>query len=124
MADFEMIERKRWGLFALPWTFTQYKISEDKITIDRGLFNKEEDDCYMYKVNDVKLTKGLFERMFGLGTVHCYTGDTTDKELVMMHIKNAQKIKDYIFDKSEEQKRKHRIVNTMDIGVDFDDLNS
>lgn len=124
MADFEMIERKRWVLFALPWTFTNYKISEDKITIDRGFFNKEEDDCYMYKVNDVKLTKGLFERMFGLGTVHCYTGDTTDKELVMMHIKNSQKIKDYIFEKSEEQKRKHRTVNTMDIGVDFDDLNS
>lgn len=116
MADYEFKERKRWVFFGIPWTFTVYKISEDRITIDKGFLNKTEDDCYMYKVNDVKLECSFFERIFRLGTIHCFTGDTTDRELCIKHVKNAKVIKDYIFSKSETEKLKHRTINTMDIG--------
>ena len=67
-------ERKRLLFFGLPWTFTKYTISQDMITVDEGLIKVEENDCYMYKVQDVKLTATLPERIFGLGTIICYTG--------------------------------------------------
>ena len=51
----QFIEKKRILLFGLPWTFTRYTIKDDMITIDAGFLNKEENDCYMYKVQDVKL---------------------------------------------------------------------
>ena len=50
----EFKERKRWLFFGLPFTFTKYTVKEDMITIDRGLLRTEEDDCYMYKVQDVR----------------------------------------------------------------------
>lgn len=78
-------ERKRILFFGLPWTFTKYTISQDMITVDEGLLKVEENDCYMYKVQDVKLTATLPERIFGLGTITCYTGDVTDKELRLIH---------------------------------------
>jgi len=62
-------ERKRILFFGLPWTFTKYTISQDMITIDEGLLKVEENDCYMYKVQDVKLSATLPERIFGLGTI-------------------------------------------------------
>ena len=46
-------ERKRLLFFGLPWTFTKYTISQDMITVDEGLIKVEENDCYMYKVQDV-----------------------------------------------------------------------
>ena len=52
-------ERKRLLFFGLPWTFTKYTISQDMITVDEGLIKVEENDCYMYKVQDVKLTATL-----------------------------------------------------------------
>ncbi len=109
-------ERKRWLFLGLPWTFTVYHVREDMITIDRGFFNKQEDDCYMYKVTDVRLNSSLMERMFKLGTVTCFTGDVTDSNLVFKHIRNAKAIKDYILEKADSERIKRRTVNMQGIG--------
>lgn len=122
----EFKERKRWTFFGLPFTFTVYTVTEEIITIDSGFLNKEENDCYMYKVQDVKLNTSLMERMFGLGTITCYTGDTTSPELKIMHIKNAKAVKNFILEQSEIARRKRRTMNTLDIGAgsfsDMDDV--
>ncbi len=112
----EFVERKRWLFFGLPFTFTKYTVKEDMLTIDSGLFKVEENDCYMYKVTDVKLTATIPERMFKLGTITCFTGDTTDPTLQLVHIRNARAIKDFILKKSEEARIKRRTVNMLDIG--------
>lgn len=115
-------ERKRLLFFGLPWTFTKYSITSDMITVDRGLLRTEEDDCYMYKVQDVKLTATLIERIFGLATIICYTGDVTSPQLHMVHIKNAKEIKNYLLKASEAARLKRRTINTQDIGAGEMDL--
>ncbi len=120
----EFVERKRWLFLGLPFTFTKYTIKEDLITIDTGLLKTVENDCYMYKVQDVQLTATLMEKMFRLGTVTCFTGDTTDPKLELMHIKNARAVKDFILEMSEAARLKRRTVNMLDIGSgDMADLN-
>lgn len=113
----EFIEKKRWLFLGMPFTFTKYYIKENTITIDSGLLKKVENDCYMYKVQDVELVTSLMERIFGLGTVVCYTGDTTHPKLILEHIKNAKEIKNYILEASEEARIKRRTLNTLDIGA-------
>lgn len=44
----------------------------------------------MYKVQDVELVESLAERIVGIGTVKCYTGDTTNPVLMLTHIKKCQ----------------------------------
>lgn len=115
-------ERKRWLFLGLPFTFTKYTIKEDVITVDAGLFTTKQNDCYMYKVQDVELVISLTQRIFGLGTVKCYTGDTTDKVLLITNVKNAKEIKDFILDYSERARMKRRTLNTLNIGADGEDL--
>ncbi len=110
-------ERKRWVFLGLPFTFTKYTIKEDGITINSGLLKSYENDCYMYKVQDVEHTSTLFEKMFGLGTVICYTGDTTHPQLVLEHIKHSKEVKNYILETSEKARIKRRTLNTLDIGT-------
>ena len=100
----------------LPFTFTKYMIKEDMITIDTGFFKTVENDCYMYKVQDVQHSASLCEKIFRLGTVTCFTGDTTHPQLVMEHIRNSKVIKDFILEQSEQARLKRRTVNMLDIG--------
>lgn len=122
----EFVEKKRWLFLGLPFTFTKYVIKEDIITVDTGVFTKVENDCYMYKVQDVEHTASIWERMVGLGTIVCYTGDTTHPKLLIEHIRNSKAIKEFILKESEEARLKRRTVNMLDIGSgeagDIDDV--
>ena len=122
----EFVERKRWLFFGLPFTFTKYIIKEEIITIDEGLLKTVENDCYMYKVQDVQHSASLAEKMFGLGTVTCFTGDTTHAQLILKHIKHSKAVKDFILEQSEVARRKRRTMNMLDIGTgdmqDMDDM--
>ena len=115
--EVQFTERKRWLFFGLPFTFTVYTIKDDMITVSEGFLNKKENDCYMYKVQDVELSASLIEKMFRLGTVKCFTGDTTNPILLITHVKNARQIKDFILDASEKARMKRRTLNTLDIGT-------
>lgn len=122
----EFVERKRWVFLGLPFTFTKYTIKEDVLTIQTGFLNVVENDCYMYKIQDVQHSATLFERLFKLGTITCFTGDTTHPKLVILHIRNSRAVKDFILRQSEEARLKRRTVNMLDIGSgdigDLDDI--
>ena len=64
--------------------------------MDRELCPKHPDgsvDFECLESIDVKLTTSLMERIFKLGTIVCYTGDVTNPELKLVHVKHSREIK-------------------------------
>lgn len=108
-------EKKRSRFFGLALSFTTYLVGEEKITIRSGFLNVVEDDALMYKIQDVRLTRSFWERLFGLGTIICYTGDTTHPELKLTRVRKSSKMKDFILEASEEARRKRRTLHSLDI---------
>lgn len=127
--QYDYVEKKRTKFLGLPLYFTKYSIGEEKINIRRGFLTTTEDDAYMYKVQDVRLTRSFMERIFRLGTIICYTGDTTDPTLELKHIRHSAEIKEYLIRASEEARLRRRTrynvdVSSMDdsdMDVDMDD---
>ena len=113
-------ERKRWLFLGLPWTFTKYLLKDEILTVQKGFFNTVINDCYMYKIVDVQLERSLCEKMLGLGTVVCFTSDTTDKVLKIVHVRKAEQIKNFILEKSEKMRMKRRTLTTMSLNSDAD----
>ena len=109
-------ERKRLLFLGLSWTFTKYTVTPSFITVESGLLSTTEDDCYMYKIVDTRLVRSLPERFFGLGTVECFGGDTTDPVLHLKHIRHSKEIKNFILAASEEQRTKKKTLQTQNIG--------
>jgi len=115
------VERKRWLLFGLPLTFTKYTVTGEQLTVNTGFLRQEENDCYLYKIQDTVFRTSLFERLFGLGTVVCRTGDDTHPELTLRHIRHAKEVKDFIAEQSERERMERRTINTLNIGADLED---
>ncbi len=90
--------------------------------MNSGFLKRVENDCYMYKIQDVRLTQTLMEKIFGLGTVECFSGDITNPDLTLVHIKQAKEVKNFILEASEKARIKRRTVTTYDIGINSDDI--
>ena len=74
--DLIWYDRKRTFL-GLPWSFTKYSLTEDRLFIESGFLNTNEDEVRLYRIMDVSLKRSLGQRLFGLGTIHCCSADKT-----------------------------------------------
>ena len=101
-------DRKR-IIFGLPWTFTVYKLTKEKLLIESGIFNKKQEEIRLYRVMDLTLNRPFEQRLWGLGTVHCCTADKSTPEFDILRIKNAEQVKDMISDLVEEQRDLKRV---------------
>ena len=106
--DYIWKDRKR-IIFGLPWSFTRYRLTEEKLIIDTGFFTRKEDEIRLYRIMDIGLQRSLWERMFGLGTIHCCSGDKTSPEFDIRHIKKSRDIKEMLSDLVEKRRREQRV---------------
>ena len=101
---------------------TEYNCSERLAIVLKFSYNYDNSNIKKYKVADVKLTTSLIERIFKLGTIVCYTGDVTNPELKLVHVKHSREIKSYLLKQSEAARLKRRTLNTVDIGAHGADM--
>ena len=101
-------DRKR-TLFGLPWSFTRYALTEEKLLIDTGFFSRTEDEVRLYRILDLTLRRSFFERLCGVGTIHCCTADKSMGEFDIKHIKRSREIKELLSAMVEEERRARRV---------------
>lgn len=123
--EFVWCDRKRTFL-GLPWSFTVYKLTEEKLLIETGFFSKKEEEIRLYRIMDLTLQRSFGERLFGLGTVHCCTADKSTPEFDILKVKKAKEVKNLISDLVEKQRDAKRITarELMDDGDDIHDDDS
>ncbi len=120
--DLQYKEYGRLLLFGIPWPFKHFEIYNNVLTIVSGFLNIKEDDCFMYRISDVELTRSFFQRLVGLSTITCFTSDVTDKTIVMKNVKHGHEIKDFIYQESERARIRRRTVNMQDISFGMGDV--
>jgi len=102
-------DRKR-IIFGLPWTFTRYYLTEEKLIIDTGFLNRKEEEIRLYRILDITLKRPLGQRLWGLGTVHLCTADKTTSELDVKRVKNSREFKELLSDLVEKERTEKRIA--------------
>ncbi|PKM39467.1 MAG: hypothetical protein CVV04_10700 [Firmicutes bacterium HGW-Firmicutes-9] len=120
MADVVWKDRKR-IIFGLPWTFTRYSMTQDKLIIDTGFISRKEDEIRLYRILDITLERPLSQRIWGLGTIRLNTADKTSPEVSIKRIKHAKAVKEMLSDMVEKERDEKRITAREFMG--YDDLN-
>ena len=109
MAEFIWKDRNR-TIFGLPLSFTVYKLTEEKLIVESGFLSKKEEEVRLYRIVDFTLKRPLSQRIFGLGTIHCCTGDKSTPEFDILKIKKSRWVKETISDLVEKQRDAKRIT--------------
>lgn len=125
MAEIIWKDRKR-IFFGLPWTFTKYSISEERLFISTGFFSVKEDEVRLYRIMDVSLERKLWQRMCGLGTIKCCSADKTMGDFEIKNIKKSREVKEMLSNMVEDERTKKKVSSRefMDHERDeFDDYN-
>ena len=102
-------ERKRLLFFGLPWTFTVYSFDEERFFLKSGMLNIREDEVRLYRILDLSLSRSLFQRIFGLGSIKVDSSDKTMGCFVIKNIKNSQECKEMLSKLIEEERQRKRI---------------
>lgn len=116
-------ERKRLLFFGLPWTFTVYRLTKDRLLIKRGFFTTREDEVRLYRIMDISLKRTLIQKIFGLGSIQCHSSDKTMGHFDIMNIKKSYEVKRLLSDLIEKERMEKRVSNREFIGdadCDFD----
>lgn len=113
-------DRKR-TIFGLPLSFTVYKLTKEKLLIETGFLSKSEEEVRLYRIMDLTLKRPFWQRLFGVGTIHCCTADKSTPEFDILKIKKPSQVKNMLSDMVEQQRDEKRISarEFMD-GDDFD----
>lgn len=103
-------DRKRWTFFGLPWTFTRYGVSKERLFISKGFLNVQDDEVRLYRIMDISLSRSLVQRIFGLGTIKICSGDKTLGDFELVNIKKPMDTKELISELVEKQRETKRVV--------------
>lgn len=116
--------RKRWTFLGLPWTFTVYRLTKDRMLIKRGFFTTTEDEVRLYRILDISLKRTLVQKIFGLGTIQCHSSDKTMGHFDIINVKKSYDVKNLLSDLIEKERMEKRVSNRefiSDMDCDMDD---
>lgn len=100
-------DRKR--ILGMPLTFTKYSLSEDRLFLQTGVLNLEEEEVLLYRVRDLSVKRSLGQRMFGVGSVLVHSSDKSMPHLLIKNIKRPGEVKEQIHQQVEKMKIDRRM---------------
>lgn len=119
MAEIIWKDRKR-PFLGLPWSFTKYELTEQKLIINSGILNVKEEEIRLYRFVDVTMEQSLFQRLFHVGNLICDTNDRSSGNFVIELVKNPRQVKELLSDAVENERDRKR-VSVREFMADIDD---
>jgi uncharacterized membrane protein YdbT with pleckstrin-like domain len=105
-------DRKR--ILGLPLSFTRYEVSEGRLITRKGLFRTETDELLIFRILDIKLTRGFGDKLVGVGNVTLYSADQTDNSCELKRIQKPDDVR-RMLSKLVETERKERGVTSREL---------
>jgi len=83
-----------------------YLLTSQRLVHKTGILRQVTNRIEVIDIDDVQFVQGLFERMFGVGTIKLLSSDTSDPSLVLRGIDNVQQVASLIDNARRDERRK------------------
>ena len=101
-------DRKR-NFLGLPWTFTSYRMSPDRLFIEKGFLNSREDEVRLYRIVSLTMTRTIWQKITGTGTIHIDSTDQAMKNFDLTNIKHPGDVKEQLSGLIEKSRLENRV---------------
>lgn len=108
------------NFLGLPWTFTVYGFSEDRLFVKSGILNTREDEVRLYRITDITLTRSFWQRIMGMGSIQISSSDKSMGNFALKNIKSCDKIKEQLSELIEKERDSKRVSSREFVG--FNDM--
>ncbi len=105
----EYIWKDRKRFLGMPLSFTRYALSEDRLFLSVGFLNIKDEEILLYRIRDINTSRTLWQRIFGVGSIHVVSSDKTAPNLVLKNIKHPIEVKELLHTQVEEMKIRRRV---------------
>ena len=102
-------------------------MSEDRLFVETGFFNLEQNEARLYRILDLKLKRSFGQRIFGVGSIIVSSSDKSLGTFEIKNIRHSANVKEMLSVQVEQQREAKRVVgreymgNDIDVDVDMDD---
>lgn len=100
-------DKKRY--FGLPISFTRYSVIEKpdswvKVFYDVGWLSTRHEEVHAYRIFDISIRQGLFDKLFNVGTIILQCKDISQPSLYLTRVKNPFQVREIIAEIVEKER--------------------
>lgn len=92
----ELLWKDRKRILGLPISFTAYRVDRDRLTCKKGFFKTEVDELLLYRILDIKSTRTLGQKIFGVGTITLFSADQTHSTFELVNVRRPDKVRTFL----------------------------
>lgn len=91
----------------------RYRLTTQRLFIERGIINQTIDHTELIRVDDVRIQKTLFDRFMGLGTVIIFSTDASDAKTVIEGVDQPEVVAEHIRTNMRALRKKSLFVENL-----------
>lgn len=92
---------------------TRYRLSSQRLFIERGVLSRTMDQTELIRVDDVRTQQSFINRIFNIGTVFMMTTDATDRSVAIVGIKDPIRVTELIRQQMRTLRAKSLFVESL-----------
>ncbi len=109
MKDPEILWTDKKRFWGKPWTFTRYTLTEDTLSVTKGLLTVKESQVMLFRVRDISRVQTLGERIFGVGTIILDSTDVDSPHLHIEKVKDHERVMRLITSQVDKERQRNRV---------------
>lgn len=91
----------------------RYRLTSQRLFIERGILARTIDQTELLRVDDVRVYKSVWDRLFGLGSVGIISTDATDREILLVGVRGPDAVGEAIRQRMRKLRQKSVFVETL-----------
>lgn len=88
----------------------RYKLTTERVIIEKGFVSRRTEEVDLYRVNDVAVRQNIVERIFGFGDVTLQAADVSAPTVTLINVVDPDRVKDLVRQTARAERQRRRVL--------------